>query len=380
MALTYQQLLTAVPLVLRAGNVPNIVGEAGIGKSALVQEIAKKEGAKLFTTVVSLSEKGDLAIPVPPLTSDSFVETKNYGRLANVQFGYSQTLVDIIKTAEENPDQSIIWFLDEFNRGTQAVQSELMNLVLQRQINSIQLPDTVKIIIAENPDSSMTGFEDTDYDVTAGDDAIRDRTVRMVMETSAAEWLEWAKNRQPQINPLVIDYLTKHPECLSMKSQGADDLHPTPRAWERVATNFDQLEGVPKTLRRELVAELACGDLGMEVGTSFAEFFNTSGSESDIEAILSSDDPIATFQEFDEASKVIALQDWLKNDHELLDDAKNAKLFHDLLKEVQPDGQMAVAITISGLPALERMYNNDAEEVVALYNYLAVIATRGDQK
>ena len=36
MSLTYQQLLTAVPLILRGGNVPNIVGEAGIGKSALV--------------------------------------------------------------------------------------------------------------------------------------------------------------------------------------------------------------------------------------------------------------------------------------------------------------------------------------------------------
>ena len=32
MALSYQALLTAVPVVLKAGNVPNIVGEAGIGK------------------------------------------------------------------------------------------------------------------------------------------------------------------------------------------------------------------------------------------------------------------------------------------------------------------------------------------------------------
>ncbi|HJG17094.1 MAG TPA: ATP-binding protein, partial [Limosilactobacillus vaginalis] len=117
MALTYQQLLITVPLVLRAGNVPSIVGEAGLGKSALVEEVAKKMDAKLYTTVVSLSEKGDLAIPVPPLTSDFFVETKNHGRLANVQFGYSETLVSIVRYAEENPNRAIIWFLDEFNRG-----------------------------------------------------------------------------------------------------------------------------------------------------------------------------------------------------------------------------------------------------------------------
>lgn len=169
MALTYQQLLTAVPLVLRAGNVPNIVGDAGIGKSALVEDVARQMSAQLYTTVVSLSEKGDLAIPVPPLTSDSFVETKDYGRLANVQYGYAETLIRIIQFAEEHPGQPIIWFLDEFNRGSQAVQSELMNLVLQRRINSLQIPAQVKMIIAENPDSTMAGFNDREYDVAIGD-------------------------------------------------------------------------------------------------------------------------------------------------------------------------------------------------------------------
>ena len=75
MSLTYQQLLTAVPLILRGGNVPNIVGEAGIGKSALVSDVAKQMNAQLFTTVVSLSEKGDLAIPIPPLTESAFLQT-----------------------------------------------------------------------------------------------------------------------------------------------------------------------------------------------------------------------------------------------------------------------------------------------------------------
>ena len=58
MSLSYQQMKIAVPLVIKAGNVPSIVGEAGIGKSALVEEIAASMGAKLYTTVVSLSEKG----------------------------------------------------------------------------------------------------------------------------------------------------------------------------------------------------------------------------------------------------------------------------------------------------------------------------------
>ena len=254
MALTYQQLLTAVPVVLDAGNVPNIVGDAGIGKSALVREIAANLNAALFTTVVSLSEKGDLAIPVPPLTSESFVETKNYGRLANVKFGYSETLVSIIKYAEAHPNQSIIWFLDEFNRGTQAVQSELMNLVLQRKINSLRLPSTVRIIIAENPDSTMTGFTDREYGVATGDAAIKDRTVRLVMTSSTAEWLKWAKTAG--INDLVSAYLTQYPEQLLVIDPNNEDLAPTPRAWERVSRNLDQLQALDQKMQKELAADI----------------------------------------------------------------------------------------------------------------------------
>lgn len=195
MSLSFQQLLTAVPLVLRGGNVPNIVGEAGIGKSALVSEIAHHMEARLFTTVVSLSEKGDLAIPIPPLTKDAFLTTKNYGQLADVKFGYTHTLIQIIQQAESFPKQTIIWFLDEFNRGSQAVQSELMNLVLQRQINDLILPDNVYLILAENPDDSMAGFENAEYAVQTSDAAINDRTTRLVMTVSVTDWLSWSTLR-----------------------------------------------------------------------------------------------------------------------------------------------------------------------------------------
>jgi len=274
MSLTYQSLLSAVPLVIQAGNVPNIVGEAGIGKSALVSDVATKMGAQLFTTVVSLSEKGDLAIPVPPLTKESFVQTKNYGSLADVQFGYSHTLVSIIEYAEKHVDQPIIWFLDEFNRGTQAVQSELMNLVLQREINSLVLPKQVHIVIAENPDNTMAGFEETSYGVTAGDDAIKDRTVRLVMRVDVNDWLDWAKQVQgthAQIHPLVQQYIASDPTMLHPQVR-ENDLYPTPRAWKRVSDNLFELDNVTDELRRAMQLDLLQGDLGEIVGIAFNQF------------------------------------------------------------------------------------------------------------
>lgn len=383
MALTYQQLLSAVPLVLRAGNVPNIVGDAGIGKSALVEEVAAKEHAALYTTVVSLSEKGDLAIPVPPLTSDSFVQTRHYGRLANVQFGYSETLVQIIKQAEAHPDQPIIWFLDEFNRGSQAVQSELMNLVLQRQINALRLPSQVRIIIAENPDSSMQGYEDRAYDVAVGDAAIKDRTVRLEMTVSTTEWLAWAAKRQPAINPLVINYLRAHPERLSIIDPDQDDLCPTPRAWVRVSTNLDQLQQLPAASQRDLAADLFSGDLGAEVGVSFAEFVLAQGNELTLTTLRSPAGP-AAFAQANEATKVSLLREWLHDDASSLATESGARSFADLLAHVSPDGQVAIANSVGelGIDLLNEMYQAAQQDtdgaVASLYRQLARIASQGD--
>ncbi len=384
MALTYQQLLTAVPLVLRAGNVPNIVGDAGIGKSALVKDVAGQLGAHLFTTVVSLSEKGDLAIPVPPLTSDSFVETRHYGRLANVQFGYSETLIRIIKDAEAHPATPIIWFLDEFNRGTAAVQSELMNLVLQRRINALRLPDTVMIVIAENPDSSMAGFGDREYAVASADAAIKDRTVRLVMTASTTEWLAWA--RDAGVNPLVINYLTTYPERLAVHDPDNLDLQPTPRAWERVANNLDQLQQLPPATQLELADDLFSGDLGTEVGVSFAQFVLAQGKQLTLEAVQTKEASQKDFAGADEATKVRLLREWVADDERApLSTSAGARTFSALLDQVSPDGQFAIAQSIGGRleQVIQPMYETAKEEpvgpVAKLYRRLAEIATRGDR-
>lgn len=341
MALSYQQLKIAVPLVIKAGNVPSIVGEAGIGKSALVEEIAQSMGARLFTTVVSLSEKGDLAIPVPPLTDKSFVQTKHYGTLANVQFGYSETLVAIVKQAEAHPEQPIIWFLDEFNRGTQAVQSELMNLVLQRQVNSLQLPEQVHIVIAENPDSTMNGFTDSDYGVTAGDAAIRDRTVRLVMRASVDDWLKWAEepqaDQQPRIHEMVRKYIKLHPSLLAPQEH-EQDLYPTPRAWARVSGNLKQLEKLDEDVQGTLANDLFSGDLGPEVGAAFAKFVAQHGQQLTIADLI---DHSTQLQFVAEVDRLTAVRNWA-SEIDKYPLTRYPSQFKNCLYALSPDGQFAV--------------------------------------
>jgi hypothetical protein len=352
--LSYQALLTAVPVVLAAGNVPAIVGEAGIGKSALVQEVAQQMGAKLFTTVVSLSEKGDLAMPVPPLTERAFVKTSQYGELADVQFGYTHTLIEIIQWAEAHPGQPIIWFLDEFNRGTQAVQSELMNLVLQRRINTLQLPNEVKLILAENPDATMAGFEDSDYGVVSGDAAINDRTVRLVMRAEVADWLKWAKTAP--ILPTVQQFIAENPGQLAPKIHDAD-LYPTPRAWQRVSQNLASLATVNVADRSEIQLELLVGDLGETVGREFDHYLTQHQVGLTAQAIYDSTTlSTAVLDQFRAASPdqqqtiMTGLIDQRRQYP--LTTAHVALRFNALLATMPADGQVAVALRLAEIPQL----------------------------
>lgn len=382
MALSFNELLTAVPLVLRAGNVPSIVGEAGIGKSTLVARIAEQMQAQLFTTVVSLSEKGDLAIPVPPLTESAFVQTNQYGELADVKYGYTHTLIEIIQAAEQHPGQPIIWFLDEFNRGSQAVQSELMNLVLQRQINTLSLPNEVHLVIAENPDDTMAGFENANYGVVAGDAAIKDRTVRLVMKVDVSDWLAWAQgndttNDRQMVHPLVQQYIAEDATRLYPVQRGAD-LNPTPRAWQRLSDNLYELAQLDNAdLWQQLLFDLAAGDLGDIAAQDFVHFVQRQQQAQITVQDLFANDMQVEFKELPEVEKV----GLLKAAHYQLDLAQPelAAKYTNYLQLVAKDGQYALVKDLAIGNLLERLYEQTDSAVQTLYDLITEVASYGQR-
>lgn len=377
MSLSYQQLLVAVPLVLQGGNVPNIVGEAGIGKSALVVAVASQMQAKLFTTVVSLSEKGDLVMPIPPLTANAFVMTSRYGELADVKYGYTHTLIEIIAQAEAHPGQPILWFLDEFNRGSQAVQSELMNLVLQRQINSLQLPAEVQIILAENPDSDMPGFEESNYAVMAGDAAIKDRTTRLVMCVDVADWLQWAKTEvagRPVIHPLVTAYIATTPDTLFPRERGAD-LNPTPRAWQRVSDNLYELEKLAPKMADQLIFDIVAGDLGTLHAQLFVQYWREQGTTLSMAELFAPDFKGTQFNDLSEVTKIALLKQALLE--VTLTDASNATRFKQLLEAAAPDSRYVVVKAISR-ELLNELYNAKSHSTEELYQLISEVALDAD--
>ena len=95
-----------------------------------------------------------------------------------------------------------------------------------------------------------------------------------------------------------------------------------------------------------MAADLFSGDLGVEVGTSFAEFVLAQGNELTLEKLRTSSAGAAKFGQADEATKLNLLRDWLKEDASSLATETGAALFNDLLAKVSPDGQVAIAHSV----------------------------------
>ncbi|MDK6805369.1 AAA family ATPase [Aerococcus sp. UMB7834] len=275
--LTYRAVFKGINLLLQEDSniVTDIVGHGGIGKSQLVRELAAANDFPFFEITCSLLQPGDLTMPVP--------------KEDRIDYYLNPQVQGAVDAAEANPDKKVILFLDEFNRPIAMVQGELMNLVLQRNLMGIDLPDNVVIITAENPSSDVEGFEGSSYATNARDMAINDRTMRIRMGTTLDQWLEsFAQADHPKrpgrsmIHPLIRDFLQAEGRQYFIVIDETRDKNPTPRAYERLSELFYNYEGAGYDLLDladdDLLAFLVegiDGCIGEEAGQVFLSYLQT---------------------------------------------------------------------------------------------------------
>ena len=210
----------AMEVLMNANKVPALVGTSGIGKTELVQRVAKNRDALYVTITCSLMQEGDLMLPIPQTSKSSDMSDKLVQLLLLQNAGVDskseleslllevtqertvdgtnaviraidEDIVKIIKYLEENPEGEAILFLDEINRASTAVMAELMNLVLARELKGTKLPENCKIVVAMNPSSDMDGYTDTNYSVNSGDLAINDRLAFLFLQPTLEDWIDW---------------------------------------------------------------------------------------------------------------------------------------------------------------------------------------------
>lgn len=265
--MNYADTLKSVDLVLATGEVPLIVGETGIGKTALAKELAETNGWSLIVIDGNLLKEGEIGgLPtIEPYTRLNHKGDKVEQKATVYAVHHKLREID----AETAKGQTVLLFIDEINRCEHTVQQELMNLILNREINGYTLPAGVKVVAAMNPSSKYGA--DFDYQVVDMDVAQENRFVWLYMEPDHLQWLDWAS--EAGLEPKVIEFISTFPEYLLKINE--DDIRATPRSYERISSLYKLYRQRQESVPRSVFLNVLRGNVGRLIAEEFASFAET---------------------------------------------------------------------------------------------------------
>lgn len=272
--MNFKDTLISAELVLETGEVPLIIGESGIGKTALAKKLANKNNFKLVVIDGNLLKEGEIG-GLPTIESYKYIDS-------NGNFQEKKATIYAVHTKLKEIDEEILngnkvlLFIDEINRCEHTVQQELMNLILNREINGYKLHNDVKILAAMNP-SNKYG-EDFDYQVVDMDAAQENRFVWLNMENDYIDWISWAI--EFGIETEVIEFISTFPEYLQKINE--EDVRATPRSYERISKTLKLYKEKKEIIPRAVFLNVIKGNVGRVIAEEFISFI-----ESNHEALIS---------------------------------------------------------------------------------------------
>jgi len=242
-----KDLLTNLPIEIAL----LISGNHGIGKSAIVKQVAEAQNIPCIDFRLSQNDVGDLkgmpfhvhgrtvfALPeFFPIKEADAIELKELlGLTEDISLG-------------RYGDRGIL-FLDEINRANREVQQAAFELVLDRRLNLRSLPDGWRVVAAINGNSGI-------YNVNDMEPALLSRFCLIDLNPTHQEWLAWAEN-EGEIHEAIVQFIRKKPEFLDpteellkeSSNQGVVKVHDR-RAWHMFSKTLKKFEADFKEGKRD---------------------------------------------------------------------------------------------------------------------------------
>jgi hypothetical protein len=253
-------------------------GQPGIGKTDIINEIAKRLDANLITVLASQSEPVDIqGLPnVSPCGNYFDYIPPRWGAIASGSF-----------VPEEYKDKPLILFFDDVVNGEDQTLAALYKVVFENKARG-GFTEWVRVMMAGNR-------EEDECNVRPMPTALSNRDLDIYVEPSVDDWLEWSfKN---DVHPLCRGFIKHFPQSLNTFKEALETQetksYATPRSWEIFSKAFKALEasgaGDDNTVR--LAAQ---GTLGISVASTFHGFLRCRQdlvSPEEIVKLKTEDDP-----------------------------------------------------------------------------------------
>ncbi len=213
---------------IQAKIVPMLTGSPGMGKSAIVKDIAKTYNLKLIDLRLSQCDPTDL-LGLPSIQGQraGYLPMETFPLEGDpIPEGYSGWLL----------------FLDEFNSASIAVQAAGYKLVLDRMVGQKNLHKHVAVVCAGN-------LETDGAIVNPMSTAMQSRLAHLELVTDVNQWLDWAYENG--IHRFITSYIKVKPGNLyAFSPDHTDKTYACSRTWEfanRVleVTDTDDMDLLP---------------------------------------------------------------------------------------------------------------------------------------
>lgn len=241
-------------------------GAPGVGKTAVLEEIAPALGERLWTVILSLREPSDQG-GLPIIRPDGV------------------SMHPPLWAAELKQEGHGVVFWDEFNTAPPNTQSSALRVIHGGMAGDLRLPMATSHVAAGNPAWMVAGG----YDLTA---AISNRWTHLNFPLPPAEWCNgmvsgWPEQQIARLpsrwqdsaaadRGLLASFIKRRPELLLALPKGAKlqgGAWPSPRMWSRVALLLTAA-GAAGFAKKSSVARLLIeGCVGEAAALEFTKWF-----------------------------------------------------------------------------------------------------------
>jgi len=232
--------------------VPMLVSKPGIGKTSIVEQIAKENDYHLVTVPLASYDAGEIA-GYPMLDKDN----KKYNRAKPFWL-------------DTPTDKPVLLFFDEISQAPTANVNVLAMLVNERHLGEHKLNDNVVIVCAGNAMSHRAGTNPLPSH-------FKDRVTFLNVDEDITEFLAYGNSKG--LHEYILGYLRNRPGNLSTFDPAVDSCS-SPRGWMRVDTIIKM--GLPYKLRNEAIK----GQVGEAVKADFLGYLKVADSMPDPQEVL----------------------------------------------------------------------------------------------
>lgn len=259
--------------------IPFFVGDPGVGKTAIPNQVAEEEEVPLHTTIIAQYDAGELG--GFGLPTDVIFESEDGSR--HTEKRVIRARPDYLPDPRMPDGMVALWNLDELPQAFLANQNICSQIVNEYRLGEHAISHGVTICCTGNKPENKAG-------TTTMPMHLKDRLMFITIEADHADFLAYANKRG--LHRWVRAFIGKNPAYLHKFEVGVNAF-PSPRSWERVS------ELLKMNLIPHILTECLYGQIGEGMASQFLAFIKVEDRMPTAEQVIKDPDSVPVFESRD---------------------------------------------------------------------------------